>query len=268
MAGLRPFEVLAATVAPATVLNFVAGQNGCLTSALLIGGLALLARNQIASGSLFGLLTIKPHLGLLVPLVCLAERRWRAIAVAACFTFALVGASILVFGAASWSAYLDFQIGLQAQMQAQISGDFLKYSATVLLAEQIMGLPKGLAYGVQIAISLGVGVVVFRAYRRPLDGTLRLILLLVGVSLATPYGFLYDLPFMAVAAILTVRVGLRSGFLPLEPLCLAAIWLMPYLSITAMEWRVPLVPWIHLIFFCYILVRIRQASRQPAGTVQ
>ena len=199
VAGLRPLEILAATVAPATVLNFSAGQNGCLTSALLIAGLALLARRQITSGVLFGLLTLKPHLGLLVPVVCLAQSRWLAIATAACPAFALIGASILVFGPASWSAYLDFLVEFQVQVQAQISSEFLKYSATVLMAEQILGLPKALAYGVQIAISLGVGAVVFLAYRRTLDETLRLILVLVGVSLVTPFGFLYDLPFMAVA---------------------------------------------------------------------
>jgi hypothetical protein len=171
MAGLRPIEVLAAIVAPVTILNFSGGQNGCLTSALIIGGLALLARRQIAAGGLFGLLTVKPHLGLLVPVVCLAERRWWAIVAAGCVTIALVGASILVFGPASWEAYLGFLGGFQAQAQAQTSGTFLNYSATVLMAEQIMGLPKALAYGVQIAISLGVSLAVYRAYRRPAGAT-------------------------------------------------------------------------------------------------
>jgi hypothetical protein len=172
--GLRPIEVLAAVVAPVTILNFSGGQNGCLTSALLIGGLALLARRQMVAGGLFGLLTVKPHLGLLVPLVCLAERRWWAIAAAGGVTIALVAASLLVFGLAGWQAYFEFISGFQELAQAQASGTFLEYSATVLMAGQILGLPKALATGVQIVISLGVAVAVWRAYRRPADETLRL----------------------------------------------------------------------------------------------
>ena len=262
MAGLRPIEVLAAIVAPVTILNFSGGQNGCLTSAFLIGGLALLARRQTAAGALFGLLTVKPHLGLLVPVVCLAERRWWAIAAAGGVTIALVGASILVFGSASWQAYLGFLGDFQAQAEGQTSGSFLNHSATILMAEQIMGLPKPLAWGVQIVISLGVGLAVYRAYRRPLDETLRLVALLVGISLVTPYGFVYDLPFMAVAVVLAVRVGLRSGFLPFEILCLAAVWLVPFFGNLAAAQGIPLVPWIHLIFFCFVLTRLRQARGQ------
>ncbi len=261
MAGLRPGELLAAIVAPAMILNFSGGQNGCLTSALIVGGLALLARRQIAAGGLFGVLTVKPHLGLLMPVVCLAERRWWAIAAAGGVAIALVGASILVFGPASWQAYFGFLGGFQAQAQVQTSGTFLSFSATVLMAEQIMGLPRALAWGVQIAISLGVGLAVYRAYRRPLDETLRLALLLVGISLVTPYGFLYDLPFMAVAVILVVRVGFCSGFLPFETLCLAAVWLVPFFGNLAAEQGVPLVPWVHLIFFGFVLARLRQDGR-------
>jgi len=261
MAGLRLFEIVAAIVAPVTVFNISAGQNGNLTSALLIGGLALLARRQVAAGGLFGLLTVKPHMGLLVPVVCLAQRRWWAMAAAAGVTLVLVGASILVFGLTSWKAYFDFLVGFSTQIQAQSNSNFMKYSATILAAEQVMGLPKSLAYAIQIAVSCGVGAAVYWAYRRSQDEILRLVLLLVGVSLATPFGFLYDLPFMGVVVILLVRLGLQSGFLPFEPVCLAAAWAIPFLGIWGMERGVPLAPWIHLLLFCFILARFHLANK-------
>lgn len=265
VAGLRPVEILAATVAPATVLNFAAGQNGCITSALLISGLVLLARPQREreAGCLFGLLTIKPHLGLLVPIVCLARRRWQAIVSAAGVTGALVGISILVFGKPSWGAYLDFLTKFQAQIQAQVSSDFLKYSATVLMAEQFLGIPKAFAYAIQIAISATVGAIVYLAHRWPVNETQRLIVVLVGVSLVTPFGFLYDLPFLAVATVLMTREGLRAGFLPLEAFWLAATWLIPFLSVFTMERGVPVAPWLHLILFSYVVARILQTGVQP-----
>jgi hypothetical protein len=258
VAGLRRWEVLAATVAPATVLNFSAGQNGCFTTALLISGLALLGRRQISAGGLFGLLTIKPHLGLLLPVVCLAQRRWLTIGSAAATAFVLFGASIVVFGPESWTAYLEFLVEFQERVRAQVSSDFMKYSSSVLLAQQFVGLPKAFAYFIQIAISIGVVVIVYMAFRRPIREDLRLILVLVGVSLVTPFGFLYDLPFIAVATVLMARIGLRTGFLPLEAFWLAAIWFTPYLSVYSMELGVPVAPWMHLIFFCYVLARIGQ----------
>ena len=262
MAGLRPIEVLAAIVAPVTILNFSGGQNGCLTSALLIGGLALLVCRPIAAGGLFGLLAFKPHLGLLLPVVCLAERRWRTIGAAAGVAIALTGGSMLVFGLASWETYLGYLDGFQAQAWgAQTGSDFVNYSATVLMAGQIMGLSKALAYGAQITISLGVILAVYHTYRRPLDETLRLALLLIGVSLATPYGFHYDLPFTAVAVILMVRVGLRCGFLPFETVSLAAVWLVPFFADLAAARGIPLVSWINLIFFGFVLVRLHRAHR-------
>ncbi|NQV99525.1 MAG: DUF2029 domain-containing protein [Rhodospirillales bacterium] len=264
IAGLRPFEVFAVMVAPVMLLNLAGGQNGFLTSALLIAGLALLTRHGIGAGVLFGFLTFKPHLGLLVPVVCLAERRWPAIIAAICVATAMVGASILVFGSASWTAYFDFLIEFQERIRTQTGSKFLHYSATVLMAEQMIGLPSALARAVQIVISVGTSLTVYWAYRQTGHITLRLALLLIGVSLATPFGFLYDLPFMAVAVILVVRLGLRSGFLPFEIPCLVAVWLVPFVSFTTATWGFPLAPWVHLTFFCFVLVRLRQDRRQPS----
>jgi alpha-1,2-mannosyltransferase len=266
IAGLRWLELCAVMVAPVMLLNLAGGQNGYLTSALLIAGLALLNRHGIGAGILFGLLTFKPHLGLLVPVVCLAERRWKTIITAACVGIAMICASIAVFGTASWVAYFDFLVEFQERIAKQTSSDFLNYSTTVLMAEQIMGMPMPLARAIQILVSLGTVLAVYWAFRQTENKTLRLILLLVGVSLATPFGFLYDLPFMAVATVLMVRVGLASGFLPFEVPLLAAVWLVPFISFTTATYGVPLAPWIHLSFFCFVLVRLRRERHAPSLT--
>ena len=151
----------------------------------------------------------------------------------------------------------------QAQAREATGGKFLLYSATVLKAEQMMGLPKALGLAIQAVVSVGAGLAVYWAYRQTDHMTLRWALLLIGESLATPFGFLYDLPFMAVAVILIVRLGLRSGFLPFEVFCLAAVWLEPFISLTTARWGVPLAPWIHLTFFSFVLVRLSRARRQP-----
>jgi hypothetical protein len=44
---------------------------------------------------------------------------------------------------------------------------------------------------------------------------------------------------------------------------MAAVWLMPYLSVFAMGKGIPIAPWMHLIFFCYVCARIFQDVRRP-----
>lgn len=48
-------------------------QNGFLSAGLFGGALVLLERRPVLAGALFGLLTYKPHLGLLVPIVLIAD---------------------------------------------------------------------------------------------------------------------------------------------------------------------------------------------------
>src|SRR5690606_42098322 len=55
---------------------------------LLLGGMMLAPAKPIAAGILIGLLTVKPHLGLLLPCCLLAGGHWRAAASATVVTLA------------------------------------------------------------------------------------------------------------------------------------------------------------------------------------
>src|SRR3546814_4826722 len=99
--------VVALLLAPASYINISGGQNGFLTGALLIGGLRLLGPKPILAGICFGLLTVKPQLGILLPFALLASRQWTAIVVASVTAALLVGASALLFGWESWQAYAE-----------------------------------------------------------------------------------------------------------------------------------------------------------------
>src|SRR5215208_1547361 len=101
-------------LAPAVIVNIVTGQNGFFTAALLIAGLHNLDRRPILSGIFFGILTIKPQLGFLLPLMLLLTGRWRVIFAAAATTVLLFTLTALVFGAQIWSAYFEISVPLQA----------------------------------------------------------------------------------------------------------------------------------------------------------
>ncbi len=257
LAGLRWYEILAAGVAPASILNIAAGQNGFLTSALLIGGMVLMTRRPIASGILFGILTVKPQLGLLIPFVTLAKRRWITIAAAVAVTFTLIAVSTLAMGSDAWPAYLESIRWFSAQADNQTAGSVLTYSSTEFMAAKIARFPKPLAYFIQGGQSLFAVGAVFWAFRHRADKDLLLALMLVGTAIATPYAYVYDMPFVAVAVILMVRHGLRDSFLPFEALWTLLVFLAPFMGSFFNENRIPFVPLAHLVFFVYILARLR-----------
>src|SRR5690349_3446123 len=85
-------------LAPATIVNVVTGQNGFYSAALLLGGIVALERRPVLAGVLFGLLTMKPHLGVLVPLALVMIGAWRTIAAAALTAVLFVVPSLVEWG--------------------------------------------------------------------------------------------------------------------------------------------------------------------------
>jgi hypothetical protein len=106
-AGRLPAPYAFAVVfSPAALENAFDGQNGALITAALAGGLLLAERRPVAAGALLGLLTIKPQLGLLVPICLLARRDFRTAIMTAVFSLGYCGAGAAVFGWGVWSTYL------------------------------------------------------------------------------------------------------------------------------------------------------------------
>src|SRR5262249_3025773 len=94
--------ILLACAFPGLLANVMAGQNGFATAALFGGALVLLQRSPIVAGCLIGLLSFKPHLGILIPIALVAGGHWRAIAAAAVTVIVLALASAAAFGLATW----------------------------------------------------------------------------------------------------------------------------------------------------------------------
>jgi alpha-1,2-mannosyltransferase len=95
-------HMLFLAVAPAVAVCIFFGQNGFYTAALLIGGLLNRERRPVLAGVLFGILTVKPQLGILLPVILVLERRWLTIASAAVTTAVLVAATSMLFGFGIW----------------------------------------------------------------------------------------------------------------------------------------------------------------------
>jgi hypothetical protein len=209
--GERSGYILAAAF-PAVLANVVAGQNGFLSAALMGGTLLLLTERPVLAGVLLGLLTYKPHLGLLFPIVLAAGGHWRVFITAGVVAALMALASWAAFGTDTWHAFVG-NIGHTSQaFLADGWADFAKLQTAFGLVRTLGG-GEPLAWTVQAALALGVAVAVAVLWRSRADDGLKAAALATGALLATPYLYMYDLMVLAVPLAFLWRLGRAKGFL-------------------------------------------------------
>ena len=189
--------ILLALAAPASLVCMVAGQNGFLTAALMAGILLQLEARPLLAGFLLGLLTYKPHFGLLFPVALLFGGYGRAFAAATVSTFAI----LLLSGMAMSDSLAAF-----AQHLGGMSNDFLSHGdAGFYKLQSLYGLLRTagaadpVAFMAQAFLLLAMAGFVAWLWRNEKDLSLRCAGLCAASLLATPYLFLYDFPVLAVA---------------------------------------------------------------------
>ena len=237
----RSPALVAALVAPTTTLAIVAGQTGFLSAALLAGGLRLCGSRPLAAGVLFGLLTYKPQLGLLVPVALVAARLWRTLVAACATAAALMLVTSTVFGWGIWPAWLAAVPEFSRQFAAE-SGEIVHLMPTVFATASQMGLSPSMARIAQWTAMLAAAALVFAVFRlAPLRTAGPA--LLVATFLATPYAFVYDMPMLATAILWIVAERHRSGeaFGSVEMLILVVAMIFPITLPTGTA-RLPLGP--------------------------
>jgi glycosyl transferase family 87 len=206
---------------PGALWNVTAGQNGFLTTALIGGALGLMERHPVLAGGCLGLLTYKPHLGVLFPLVLVATGRWLTFWSAAAVALALAALSWLAFGSAPWLAMLQ-SVSTANQLVLTDGGVGWNKLQSVFGLVRALGGGERLAWIIHGTLALAGVVALVYLWRSRVPFDLKAAALAVGVVLVTPYVFAYDLVALAVPAAFLLRFGLAHGFLRLEALGLAA----------------------------------------------
>ncbi len=188
-------HVMLLVALPAIFINAIWGQNGFLVAALAGLSLALLPRRPAWSGVALGLLTFKPHLVPVLGVALLAGRQWKALAVACLAGIGLFLATSVAFGPGIWATYLR---DLDEASEYLRHSDAATKMPTVSGALQLAGLPPTMALAVQVPVSLAVLGLVAAMWARPTPASVRNPATLVGMVLASPYAFVYDLPVVAL----------------------------------------------------------------------
>lgn len=208
-AGLPVWLALAA---PASLVNVWTGHYGFLIGGLWLTAFHLLPRRPATAGVLIGLMVVKPHLALLVPLVLLARREGRAFAAAAATVVGLVALSILLFGWAPWATWLTGTTRLQASMVGDVGTFFITMMPTLTPALATLGVPLAIAGAAQAVVAAGAILCLLK--RLPDDPHRAALATAAATFLVLPYAFAYDMTVAGLGALLLFRESLASPHRP------------------------------------------------------
>jgi hypothetical protein len=182
------------------LMQLDATQNGFLTAAFLLFGLAWMKERPMLAGLAFACLTIKPQLGFLIPVLLLWDRNWRALLWSAAFSLALIAASIAFFGLDSWSAYLGDTLAYQRSVMSDWYGVFLLMMPTAFGSARALGASPDAAVFVQWPVSIAAAALVAWLLSRERDPLNRTFIVACGTFLITPYAFNYDMGALSAIA--------------------------------------------------------------------
>ena len=271
LVGLAAYMVVvrkpALLCAPATFTTLLLGQTGLLIGAVYLGALALLRRRPILSGICIGLIAVKPHLGVLIPVALVAAHAWCTFVSAALTVLALVTLSALTFGWEAWRAWLFDALPHQATFLAGFEGAIL---VSAFSGARIAGLPVWGAWLVQVPFTLIAVVATWWAFsglRRGLvDETSAFAVLLLATVIATPYLYAYDLTLVSPVALYAMAAW-RQRAERLRDLGEIAVWVAVWmLPVLGMMVGSGVVPFGSLALLAALLITLRRAyGRSPFG---
>jgi hypothetical protein len=240
---------------PAVPIVVTHGQTAFLVAGLLGLGAWLVPTRPLLAGVLFGLATIKPQFGLLLPLVLLATGEWRVIAAAAFTALALAAVSVGAFGLDAWTDWL----GASARAQTAMAYGQIGYGKMMspFAALRLLGGSMTVSYAAQGAVTLAVAALVLKASWRKAWTPGLAALTLAGAPLATPYVLDYDMVILAFPLLWLAGEGLKNGFRNGERAALFVAFAAPALARPlALYLYVPIMPLAMLLLFEIVRRRV------------
>lgn len=178
---------------PSVAFVAYCGQITFLIGALIVGGLALRHRPVLA-GLLFGVAAaVKPQLLIMLPFALLGERAWKTIFATAAAGAAACAFSVLVWGLQPWRAWLA-ALG-RFQHVILDTPSLVANSVTPYAALSLHGLSGAWVFPFAPLVAFAVWL----AFRRGAGFEDRLIALLGGALLISPYAMNYEVALFAPA---------------------------------------------------------------------
>lgn len=260
----KPLSLWVGLAFPAVFWTVTHGQTSFLTTSLFCWGLLLLPPRPVLAGILFGVLTFKPHLGLLLPVALVAGGHWRAFVIAALTAILSALASVVFFGAGVWADFLASTADTRSMLESGMNFGHYYKMQSVFAAARLLGSPMLVAYSLQALVATAAAAAVAWIWRRPAgDPDMKNAALMAATPLSTAFIFDYDLMLLAPAITWLARKGLTDTTVPYERTILVAAFLSPFVSrVIGMHTHVLLAP-IFIAALLMAIVRRIQCCRKP-----
>jgi hypothetical protein len=228
----RPLTILLALTQTAVMQNVLLGQNGLLSAALLGFFFVLLEKRPVIAALPLSVLSFKPQLGLLFPIVLALGGYWKTFVAAGVGVAVLALTAGLAFGFPAWADFFrSFAHRSPGGMMTDANITAVLHSPYGLMIWA--GAPTRLAWLVHtVATALGsFGVV--KLWRGATPMAIKGAALALGTISITPYLLSYDLILFSIPAILMIKHGLSAGFLPGERSGIALCCVLELVGATA-----------------------------------
>jgi hypothetical protein len=195
-------RTLAILCSPAALFCLIGGQISFFMAAALLMALRWLDRRPLIAGVLIAFCTIKPQMGLLIPVLLMASRRWLVLGTATLGILCLVLCTGLIWGFDVWRDYVILGLPAQFADTRETYGVLAPWSPTITTALIMAGLKPETASILQIAFTVLGGVLVAAGCGKgPMDER-RIALFLACSVFAAPYLLAHDLVALTAAAIM------------------------------------------------------------------
>jgi hypothetical protein len=257
-------SILLALVFPGVLISALSGQNGLLTAALMGFGLALLPRRPVAAGIALGVLCIKPHLAVLIPLALICSRSWKALVVTGTTAVALCAISVGWFGVETLAAFVR-SVG---EIQGIVIADnklLVRIPTFFSLARQL-SMPAAAAYALQAASACMAVASVVYVWSRPAAHELRAATLVCATLAFTPYLYDYDLTWYGLVIAWYGRFGLAHGFRRFEREGLVLLGFGPLMGLFVVpQIHFQFLPIMTLATLAVLVTRVRKERHGAKG---
>lgn len=245
---------------PAVLFAAVNGQNSFITASVGCLALLWLDRHPIRAGFAIGLLTIKPHLALLLFLVTFCSKRWQTFTVAALTSVSFLFFSIIIFGTDSIPSFFK---------ALQIAKAFSEYGLlplhkmpTIFSSARLMGVDILYANIAHLMITTAAILTVIYLWRIRASTAIRNSSLIIGTLLISPHLFDYDLVWLAWPIAWMTINGMQNGWYKGEKKILFAAWISPLAGGIASFLSIQIVPAILIAMLLYLLIRARSTTKE------
>ena len=223
-ANALPGKLSLILAAPTVLFGLLTANNGLMLCAVLVFALRALHRgDERAAGLILAILSVKPQIGILVPVALACAGYWRAILWGLIGSLGLAALATGVFGIAYWEQFFATLVGTPGKLtdSGGVYGTLttwfgflrsLEMPGTVIAGGSLVALTGG-------AVAIGV----LWAGRAPFAAKMGV--LLIAVPVATPYAHYYE-AIHALAGVLLIRYagGFRAWWMWLP---VVVVWIMP-----------------------------------------